>query len=116
MHLSCTGFESVWTLEIVPPAPIVRHEHAPARKFRLHITSLGFGSWAAGGPWQFGWSEQDDPASIAAIHRALELGVNWIDTAPVYGLGHSEEVVARALAEWKGARPFVLYQVRHALG
>jgi aryl-alcohol dehydrogenase-like predicted oxidoreductase len=73
----------------------------------LHITPLGFGSWATGGPWQFGWSQQDDGDSIAAIHRALELGVNWIDTAAVYGLGHSEEVVARALQEWKGERPYV---------
>ena len=73
----------------------------------LQITSLGFGSWAAGGPWQFGWSDQDDSDSIAAIHRALELGVNWIDTAAVYGLGHSEQVVAQALAEWKGERPYV---------
>jgi aryl-alcohol dehydrogenase-like predicted oxidoreductase len=76
-------------------------------KSDLQITRLGFGSWAAGGPWQFGWSKQDDSDSVAAIHRALELGVNWIDTAAVYGLGHSEEVVARALAEWKGARPLV---------
>ena len=73
----------------------------------LEITPLGFGSWAAGGPWQFGWSQQDDGDSVAAIHRALELGVNWIDTAAVYGLGHSEEVVARALQEWKGERPYV---------
>ena len=76
-------------------------------KSELEITPLGFGSWAAGGPWEFGWSQQDDSDSIAAIHRALELGVNWIDTAAIYGLGHSEEVVARALAEWKGERPFV---------
>jgi aryl-alcohol dehydrogenase-like predicted oxidoreductase len=73
----------------------------------LHITPLGFGSWAAGGPWQFGWSDQDDSASIAAIHRSLELGVNWIDTAAVYGLGHSEEVVSKALSEWKGARTYL---------
>lgn len=73
----------------------------------LQITRVGFGSWAAGGPWQFGWSGQKDSDSIAAIHRSLELGVNWIDTAAVYGLGHSEEVVAKALAEWKGARPYV---------
>jgi aryl-alcohol dehydrogenase-like predicted oxidoreductase len=71
------------------------------------ITPIGFGAWAVGGDWQFGWGAQDDAASIAAIHRALELGVNWIDTAAVYGLGHSEEVVARALREWKGKRPFV---------
>ena len=73
----------------------------------LHITPLGFGAWAVGGPWQFGWSQQDDGDSLAAILRALELGVNWIDTAAIYGLGHSEEVVARALAEWKGPRPLV---------
>jgi aryl-alcohol dehydrogenase-like predicted oxidoreductase len=73
----------------------------------LEITPIGFGAWAVGGAWEFGWGVQDDADSIAAIHRALELGVNWIDTAAIYGLGHSEEVVARALEEWKGARPFV---------
>ena len=73
----------------------------------LAITTIGFGAWAIGGDWAFGWGAQDDKESIAAIHRALEQGVNWIDTAPVYGLGHSEEVVARALSEWKGARPYV---------
>src|SRR5213596_1875962 len=65
----------------------------------LTITPVGFGAWAAGGPWQFGWGEQSDYDSVAAIHSALELGINWIDTAAVYGLGHSEEVVARALRE-----------------
>ncbi|HKW31058.1 MAG TPA: aldo/keto reductase [Verrucomicrobiae bacterium] len=73
----------------------------------LNITPIGFGAWAVGGDWQFGWGAQDDAQSIAAIHRALERGVNWIDTAPVYGLGHSEEIVARALQEWNGARPYV---------
>ncbi len=74
----------------------------------LHITRVGFGAWAIGGSgWQFAWGSQDDNESIAAIHRALELGVNWIDTAAVYGLGHSEEVVARALREWRGSRPYV---------
>jgi aryl-alcohol dehydrogenase-like predicted oxidoreductase len=73
----------------------------------LKITSIGFGAWAIGGDWEFGWGAQDDTQSISAIHRALELGVNWIDTAAVYGLGHSEEVVARALREWKGDRPYV---------
>jgi aryl-alcohol dehydrogenase-like predicted oxidoreductase len=64
----------------------------------LHLTPIGFGAWAiGGGNWEFAWGPQDDNESIAAIHRALDLGVNWIDTAAIYGLGHSEEVVARAL-------------------
>jgi aryl-alcohol dehydrogenase-like predicted oxidoreductase len=74
----------------------------------LHITRVGYGAWAIGGSgWQFAWGSQDDHESIAAIHRALELGVNWIDTAAVYGLGHSEEVVGRALKEWRGPKPYV---------
>jgi len=74
----------------------------------LSITPVGFGAWAIGGSgWEFGWGEQDDKASVAAIHRALELGVNWIDTAAVYGMGHSEEVVAFALRTWPGPRPYV---------
>jgi aryl-alcohol dehydrogenase-like predicted oxidoreductase len=64
----------------------------------LQLTPIGFGAWAiGGGNWDFGWGPQDDNESIAAIHRALDLGVNWIDTAAIYGLGRSEEVVARAL-------------------
>jgi aryl-alcohol dehydrogenase-like predicted oxidoreductase len=64
----------------------------------LNITRIGFGAWAIGGSdWSHGWGPQDDNDSIAAIHKALDLGVNWIDTAAVYGLGHSEEVVAKAL-------------------
>ena len=74
----------------------------------LMITPVGFGAWAIGGAgYDFGWGPQDDADSIAAIHRALELGVNWIDTAAVYGIGRSEEVVARALKEWRGSRPYV---------
>jgi aryl-alcohol dehydrogenase-like predicted oxidoreductase len=74
----------------------------------LKITSVGFGAWAlGGGGWEFAWGPQDDDDSIAAIHRALELGVNWIDTAAVYGVGHSEEIVARALKEWRGLRPYI---------
>jgi aryl-alcohol dehydrogenase-like predicted oxidoreductase len=74
----------------------------------LFITPVGFGAWAIGGDgWEFGWGEQDDRASVSAIHRALELGVNWIDTAAVYGMGHSEEVVARALQAWPGPKPYV---------
>lgn len=75
----------------------------------MEITTVGFGSWAAGGGgWAYGWGPQDDRDSIAAIRRALELGVNWIDTAAIYGLGHSEEVVARALTDLPAAeRPLV---------
>ena len=74
----------------------------------LHITPVGFGAWAiGGGGWDFAWGQQDDADSIAAIHRSLELGVNWIDTAAVYGVGHSEEMVAQALKGWRGHRPYV---------
>ena len=63
------------------------------------ITVIGLGTWAiGGGGWQYAWGAQDDKDSIATIHRAIELGINWIDTAAVYGLGHSEEVVGKALA------------------
>jgi len=74
----------------------------------LYFTRVGCGAWAIGGSgWQFAWGSQDDNESVGAIHRALELGVNWIDTAAVYGLGHSEEVVGRALKTWRGSRPYV---------
>jgi aryl-alcohol dehydrogenase-like predicted oxidoreductase len=64
----------------------------------LRLTQIGFGAWAiGGGNWEFGWGAQDDAESINAIHRALDRGINWIDTAAVYGLGHSEEIVGRAL-------------------
>jgi aryl-alcohol dehydrogenase-like predicted oxidoreductase len=64
----------------------------------LHLTTIGLGAWAiGGGGWAFGWGPQDDTDSIAAIHRALDLGINWLDTAAVYGRGHSEEVVGRAI-------------------
>src|SRR5258708_30370231 len=74
----------------------------------IRVTPVGYGAWAIGGSgWEFAWGPQDDADSIAAIRRALELGVNWIATAAVYGTGHSEEVVARALKEWRGPRPYV---------
>jgi aryl-alcohol dehydrogenase-like predicted oxidoreductase len=64
----------------------------------LQLTAIGFGAWAiGGGDWQYAWGPQEDKKSIEAIHHALEIGINWIDTAAVYGLGHSEEVVATAL-------------------
>jgi aryl-alcohol dehydrogenase-like predicted oxidoreductase len=67
-------------------------------KSDLRLTPIGFGAWAiGGGDWQYSWGPQDDADSVGAIHRALDLGINWIDTAPIYGLGHSEEVVGRAV-------------------
>jgi aryl-alcohol dehydrogenase-like predicted oxidoreductase len=73
----------------------------------LQLTRIGLGTWAmGGGDWKFGWGPQDDHESIRTIHRALDLGINWIDTAPAYGLGHCEEVVGRALAGI-GRRPIV---------
>jgi aryl-alcohol dehydrogenase-like predicted oxidoreductase len=73
----------------------------------MEITRVGFGAWAiGGGGYDWGWGSQDDDDSIAAIHRALDLGVNWIDTAAQYGFGHSETVVGRALAGLR-ERPFV---------
>jgi aryl-alcohol dehydrogenase-like predicted oxidoreductase len=71
----------------------------PLGKSDLRITRVGFGAWAVGGDWAFGWGRQDDADSIAAIRHAVSKGVNWIDTAAIYGLGHSEEVVAEALRE-----------------
>jgi aryl-alcohol dehydrogenase-like predicted oxidoreductase len=75
----------------------------------LEITRVGFGAWAiGGGDWSFGWGPQDDTASLHAMRRAFELGVNWIDTAAVYGLGHSEELVGRLIRELPPAeRPYV---------
>src|SRR6186997_2829082 len=75
----------------------------------LNLTTVGFGAWATGGGgWSFGWGPQDDAASMAAMRAAIDGGVNWIDTAAVYGLGHSEEVVGRFLRELpQNDRPFV---------
>lgn len=73
----------------------------------LHLTPIGFGAWAiGGGNWEYSWGPQDDSDSIAAIHRALDLGINWIDTAAVYGLGHSEQIVAKAL-DGMSEKPYI---------
>jgi aryl-alcohol dehydrogenase-like predicted oxidoreductase len=73
----------------------------------MWLTRVGFGAWAiGGGNWEMSWGPQDDKDSIAAIHKAIDLGVNWIDTAPVYGLGHSEEIVGRAVKE-SSVKPFI---------
>lgn len=74
----------------------------------LEITEIGYGAWAIGGSgWEFGWGVQNDKYSKEAIIKALDMGVNWIDTAAVYGLGHSEEVVAETLTEYSGDKPYV---------
>src|SRR6266404_2385212 len=73
----------------------------------LRITPVGIGAWAiGGGKWEFAWGPQDDEQSIAAIHAGLDSGMNWIDTAAVYGLGHSETVVGRAI-EGLASRPYI---------
>jgi aryl-alcohol dehydrogenase-like predicted oxidoreductase len=73
----------------------------------LSLTPIGFGAWAiGGGDWAFSWGPQDDNDSIAAIHKAIDLGLNWIDTAAIYGLGHSEEVVAKAVKS-ASRKPYV---------
>jgi aryl-alcohol dehydrogenase-like predicted oxidoreductase len=74
----------------------------------MDISILGYGAWAIGGTgWEYGWGEQDDNDSIKSIHKSLEMGVNWIDTAAVYGLGHSEEIVRKAVKEWDGDKPYI---------
>jgi aryl-alcohol dehydrogenase-like predicted oxidoreductase len=82
---------------------------SPLGSSGIEVTRVGFGAWAlGGGGWQHGWGEQDDAESVAAIHAAVEAGVNWIDTAAVYGLGHSEEIVGQALRELpENDRPYV---------
>jgi aryl-alcohol dehydrogenase-like predicted oxidoreductase len=72
----------------------------------MHITRVGLGAWAIGGEWIYGWGPQDDDDSIATIHRALDGGINWIDTAAAYGLGRSEEVVGRAVRE-RSEKPYI---------
>ncbi|WP_158747931.1 aldo/keto reductase [Acidobacterium sp. S8] len=73
----------------------------------LHLTPIGYGAWAiGGGNWEFAWGAQDDDESVKTIERALDSGINWIDTAAIYGLGHSEEVVAKALKN-SSHKPYV---------
>ena len=79
----------------------------------MDITRVGFGAWAiGGGGWDWAWGGQDDDESVAAIRRALDLGVNWIDTAAQYGFGHSEEVVSRAIAGLS-ERPYIFTKCGH---
>ena len=71
----------------------------------MEISPLGIGTWAIGGDWAYGWGPQKDDDSIKAITKAVELGANWIDTAPAYGLGHAERVIGKAIAQLEGNRP-----------
>ncbi len=91
-------------------APIVSTP-LPVRPFGrtdMRITRVGFGSWAVGGDWAVGWGSQDDNDSIAAIRHAVARGINWIDTAAIYGLGHSEEIVGAAVADIpRSERPYI---------
>ncbi|HEX4308532.1 MAG TPA: aldo/keto reductase, partial [Acidobacteriaceae bacterium] len=74
----------------------------------LHLTPIGYGAWAiGGGNWEFAWGAQDDDESLRTIAEALDRGINWIDTAAIYGLGHSEEIVGKALKQYRGAKPLV---------
>jgi aryl-alcohol dehydrogenase-like predicted oxidoreductase len=86
-------------------------EHIERRRLgnsELEITAIGLGAWAIGGEWMFGWGPQDDGESIATIRRAIDRGINWIDTAAAYGLSHSEVVIGRALRDVPpGDRPYV---------
>ncbi len=75
-------------------------------KMGLELTTIGLGTWAIGGPWQYGWGPQDDKDSIDTILKAMELGINWLDTAPIYGCGHSEEVIGQAIKQM-GHKPIV---------
>jgi aryl-alcohol dehydrogenase-like predicted oxidoreductase len=72
----------------------------------MQLTTVGLGTWAMGGPWQYGWGPQDDDDAIAAVLAALDAGINWIDTAPAYGLGHSEELVGQALKQTRH-KPYI---------
>ena len=72
----------------------------------MRLTTVGLGTWAMGGPWQFGWGPQDDEEALSAILAALDQGINWIDTAPAYGLGHSEELIGQALKQTK-CKPYI---------
>ena len=87
----------------------------PARRLGASgpsITCAGVGCWAMGGPWQMGWGPQDDEASVATIRAAVEAGVNWVDTAPIYGYGHSEEVVGQALKNRPDVQAFTKCTMR----
>src|SRR5712672_1697272 len=110
---NCFGISIAFSRHVVVTKPRGKNKMTLAKRrlgsSEVAITTVGFGAWAiGGGGWAFGWGPQDDSASIATMRYALELGVNWIDTAAVYGLGHSEEVVGRLLRELPSSQlPFI---------
>ena len=90
-----------------PPSPATSSQTRQLGNSDLHLTLLGYGAWAiGGGNWEFAWGAQDDDQSVRTIERALDAGINWIDTAAIYGLGHSEEVVGRAL-KYATSEPYI---------
>jgi len=90
-----------------PPSPATSSQTRQLGNSDLHLTLLGYGAWAiGGGNWEFAWGAQDDDQSVRTIERALDAGINWIDTAAIYGLGHSEEVVGRAL-QYATSEPYI---------
>jgi aryl-alcohol dehydrogenase-like predicted oxidoreductase len=89
------------------PSPATSFQTRQLGNSDLHLTPLGYGAWAiGGGNWEFAWGAQDDDESVRTIERALDVGINWIDTAAIYGLGHSEEVVGRAL-KYATSEPYI---------
>jgi aryl-alcohol dehydrogenase-like predicted oxidoreductase len=89
------------------PSPATSFQTRQLGNSDLHLTLLGYGAWAiGGGNWEFAWGAQDDDESVRTIERALDAGINWIDTAAIYGLGHSEEVVGRAL-KYATSEPYI---------
>lgn len=89
------------------PSPATSFQTRQLGNSDLHLTLLGYGAWAiGGGNWEFAWGAQDDDQSVRTIERALDAGINWIDTAAIYGLGHSEEVVGRAL-KYATSEPYI---------
>ena len=89
--------------------PIFWSEFMQSRQLgytELNLTTVGLGTWAMGGPWQFGWGPQNDDEAIKAILTALDKGINWLDTAPIYGLGHSEQLIGKALKQ-TSYKPFI---------
>ena len=129
--MSGQSLQMLSKFEIESPSSIANRNKCGNRQLRIwqcfqpalsaiphsKLTPIGLGAWAIGGEWRFGWGPQDDADSIATIRRAIERGLNWIDTAAIYGLGHSEEVVGRALQRHPAERAAVrVHEVQPRVG